>query len=73
MNFFEYLQQEQEDQEIENFKYFMIGFEGGLIFDLNKAYADGDMEEYNRQVSNIKEKGIRVFRNSKGEHKVKFV
>ena len=63
----------QNNREKRNFNAFMDGFEGRLINDLNKAWAYGDNEKYQRLVSNIKASGIRVFRNEKGKHKLKFI
>ena len=63
----------QNNREKRNFNAFMDGLEGGLINDLNKAWASGDNEKYQRLVSNIKARGIRVFRNSEGKHKLKFI
>ena len=66
------LNEANEDRKRRNFNAFMDGLESGLVKDLNKAYASGDMERYNKLVSNIKARGIRVLRNSQGIHKVKF-
>lgn len=63
----------QNNREKRNFNAFMDGLEGGLINDLNKAWASGDNEKYQRLVSNIKAQGIIVFRNSEGKHKLKFI
>ena len=51
----------------------MDGLEGGLVNDLNNRWAAGDNEGYQRLLSNIKGKGIRVFRNSEGKHRLKFI
>ena len=52
----------------------MTGLEIGLIDDLNKAYASGDMEKYDRLKKSIKEKtGAKIFRNSEGKHKISFI
>lgn len=63
----------REEQKRENFNAFMFGLEEGLIKDLDEAYASGDMEKYTKYTNNLKEKGIRIFRNSEGKHKIKFV
>ena len=55
------------------FDAFMDGLEDGFVSDLNKAYKSGDEEQYKQMVRNIKSKGIKVLRNSQGEHKVKFI
>lgn len=63
-------QMANEERKRRNFDAFMTGFEGGLIKDLDEAYASNDTEKLKR---NIKEKGIRIFRNSEGKHKIKFI
>jgi len=65
--------QVEEERKRRNFNAFMNGFETGLINDLNKAYVSGDIEKYNKMVNNIKSKGIKIFRNSEGIHKLKFI
>ena len=42
------LQMADEQRKRRNFDAFMTGLEIGLIDDLNKAYASGDMEKYDR-------------------------
>ena len=67
-------QMANEERKRQNFEYFMDGFEGGLIKNLNEAYAAGDTERYERLKKNIKEKtGAKIFRNSEGKHKIQFV
>lgn len=66
-------QQVNEQRKRKNFDAFMTGFEGGLVMELDKAYTSGDKEKYEQLLSNIKSRGIRVFRNSNGKHKVKFI
>lgn len=70
---YEIFQRANEDRKKRNFNAFMDGFEGGLIKDLDNAYASGDNEKYQTLVNNIKTQGMRVFRNSEGKHKVRFV
>lgn len=70
---FQAFQEVQKDREKRNFNAFMDVLEGGLVNDLNKRWAAGDNEGYQRLLSNIKAKGIRVFRNSEGKHKLKFI
>ena len=70
---FQAFQEAQKDREKRNFNAFMDGLEGGLVNDLNKRWAAGDNEGYQRLLSNIKERGIRVFRNSEGKHIIKFI
>ena len=64
--------QAEEEQNKKKFNYFMQGLEFGLINDLDKAYQSGDMEQYQKYLTNIKSQGIRVFRNPDGKHKLKF-
>lgn len=63
----------EEDRKRRKFDAFMDGFEGGLTFDLDKAYSSGDTVRYDRLLRNIKSKGIKVFRNGDGKHKLKFL
>lgn len=66
-------QMANEERKRRNFDAFMTGFEGGLIKDLDEAYASNDTEKYEKLKRNIKAKGIRIFRNSEGKHKIKFI
>ena len=63
--------QAQSEYQRQNFNIFMNELESGLIEKLNQAWIE-DKEHYEQLLSNVKSKGIRVFRNEKGEHKVKF-
>lgn len=65
--------QANEERKHRNFNAFMTGLENGLIEDLDEAYASGDIERYDKLLANIKSKGIKVLRNSKGMHKIKFI
>lgn len=71
-NFYKYMNKVAEDQKRTNFNAFMTGLDAGLVKDLNDAYASGDIVKYNQLVNNIKSKGIRVFRNDEGRHKLRF-
>ena len=73
-NFYDYLQSVNEKRQRDNFNAFMLGFESGLVSDLDKMYANREFEavKYQEFVNNLKSKGIRVFRNECGKHKVKF-
>lgn len=51
------------------FDYFMNGLYAGLVEDLNKAF-QGNKAEYETLLARIKSQGFRVFRDSKGRHKV---
>ena len=66
-------QMANEEHKRRNFDAFMTGLERGLIEDLDKAYASNDTEKYEMLKRNIKAKGIRIFRNSEGKHKIKFI
>ena len=66
-------QMANEERKRRNFDAFMTGLEGGLIEDLDKAYASNDTEQYEKLKRNLKAKGIRIFRNSEGKHKIKFI
>lgn len=71
---YQILKMADEANKRRNFDAFMDGFEGGLIMDLDKAYASGDVKRYETLIKNIKEKtGARIFRNSEGKHKIKFI
>ncbi len=70
---YQVFQKAVEERKRRNFNTFMDELEGGLIIDLDNAYASGDIEKYNRLLNNIKKQGIRVFRNSEGKHKLKFM
>lgn len=70
---YEAFQRVNEDRKKRNFNAFMDGLEGGLTKDLDSAYASGDNERYQTLVNNIKKQGMRVFRNSEGKHKIKFI
>lgn len=49
---------------------FISSIESKLKYDLDMLYAQNDMEAYNKTVNNIKSRGIKVCRNSKGKHRV---
>ena len=55
--------------EQRKFNYFMNGLNAGLVEDLNKAF-QGDRAEYEALLARIKAQGFRVFRDSKGRHKI---
>lgn len=57
----------------ENFDLFFDTLDSGLVKDLDERYATGETEKYERLLNNIKEKGVRVFRDGKGKHKLKFI
>lgn len=51
------------------FDYFMNGLNVGLVEDLNKAF-QSDKVKYEALLARIKSQGFRVFRDSKGRHKI---
>lgn len=63
--------QAEERRKKNMFNVFMKSLEEGLIKDLNKAYKE-DKDLYSKILNNIKNQGIRVFRNDKGEHRITF-
>ena len=69
---YEQLKQKQEEQNKSRFNLFMSGLDKGLCKDLDDIYASGDMTRYKNVVNNMKSKGIKIFRNSTGKHKIKF-
>lgn len=58
-----------EQRKKDNFNAFMNGLNAGLVEDLNKAF-QGDRAEYEALLARIKSQGFRVFRDSKGRHKI---
>ena len=49
---------------------FITSMESKMRYDLDMLYAQNDMEAYNKTVNNVKAYGIKVYRNSKGKHKL---
>ena len=49
---------------------FITSMESKMRFDLDRLYAENDTEAYTKTVSNIKSRGIKVYRNSEGKHRV---
>ena len=49
---------------------FISSMESKMRFDLDKLYAQNDMEAYNKTINNVKSQGIKVYRNSEGKHKL---
>lgn len=64
------LEQASNSRKQQNVMAFIAGLESRLISDLDKAFSDGDPDKYNKLVSNIKNQGIKVFRNNDGKHKL---
>lgn len=69
---FDLFQKAEQRRVNRNFDTFIAGFERGVIEDLNKTYESNDADGYERLVSNLKSRGIKVLRNSNGEHKLKY-
>ena len=44
--------------------------ESELRFDLDRLYSQGDMEAYTKTVNNVKSRGIKVYRNGEGKHRL---
>ena len=61
-----------EERKRTNFNAFMNGFESGLVEDLNKAYKESPAK-YEKLLKNVKSKGIRIFRDNNGRHKLQFI
>ena len=49
---------------------FISSIESKLKYDLDRLYAQSDMEAYDKTVNNVKSRGIKVYRNSEGKHKL---
>lgn len=49
---------------------FIDGLESKLRYDLDRLYAQNDMEAYNTTVNNVKSRGVKVYRNSEGKHRL---
>jgi PIN domain nuclease of toxin-antitoxin system len=49
---------------------FISSIESKLKYDLDRLYAQNDIEAYNKTVNNVKLQGIKVYRNSEGKHKL---
>lgn len=69
-NLYNKLNQAQEARKRNNFNAIMNSLEINLIKDLNEAYASNNPEKYKNLTDNMKAKGVRIFRNSDGKHKV---
>lgn len=65
------LQQENEKADKRISEYFMLGFESGLIDNLDKYFVS-DMDSYNSLVAKLKAQGIKILRNNAGKHKLKY-
>jgi len=73
-NLYDIFKQADEQRKQNNFNRFMSSFDATLVQDLDNAWANDPQDhEYDQLLSNIKSRGIRVFRNSNGKHKLSFV
>ena len=68
-NFYNSIQQANEQSKLAKFNYFMNGLVEGCIQDLNNYYIS-DKERYESYLNNLKKGGFKVLRNSEGKHKV---
>ena len=41
--------------------------------ELDKTYSTGDISKYDMLCKNIKSQGMRIFRNSRGQHQIRFL
>lgn len=69
---FDLFQKAEQQRVKRNLDAFIAGFECGAIEDLDKKYESNDVDGYERMVSNLKSRGIKVLRNSNGKHKLKY-
>ena len=69
---YEAFQNAKEQNRRENFDAFLNSFESKIVEDLDRYYVE-DQSKYTVMVNNIKARGIRVFRNSQGKHKIDYV
>lgn len=72
-NLYDQYQNMKESQKQQNFDAIMSAFDKQLTARLDETFSAGAQEEYDKMLSNIKARGIRVFRNSEGKHKLKFI
>lgn len=69
---YEAFQTAKEAHRRENFDAFFDSFEGGITKDLDRYFVE-DQTQYTDMVNRLKARGIRIFRNSQGKHKIKYV
>ena len=50
----------------------MTPSEGEIEYKLNMLWIKGDKDDYDKHVETLKGVGYKVFRNSKGKHKVSY-
>ncbi len=66
---YEAFQTAEEARKRKNFDAFLDGFESKIVEDLDRYFVE-DKNKYTVMVNNIKARGIRIFRNSQGKHKI---
>lgn len=69
---YEAVQAAKEARRRENFNAFFDSFESGITKDLDRYFVE-DHGKYTDMVNRLKARGIRIFRNSQGKHKIKYV
>lgn len=69
---YEAVQALKEERRRENFNVFLDSFESGIVKDLDRYFVE-DQSKYTDMVNRLKARGIRIFRNSQGKHKIKYV
>lgn len=72
-NLYDQYQNMKESQKQQNFDAIMSALDKQLTTRLDETFSAGAQEEYDKMLSNIKARGIKVFRNSEGKHKLKFM
>lgn len=72
-NLYDQYQNMKESQKQQNFDAIMSALDKQLTTRLDETFSVGAQEEYDKMLSNIKARGIKVFRNSEGKHKLKFI
>ena len=69
---YEAVQAAEEASRRENFNAFFDSFESGITKDLDRYFVE-DQSKYTDMVNRLKAQDIRIFRNSQGKHKIKYV
>lgn len=69
---YEAVQAAKEARRRENFDAFFDSFESGITKDLDRYFVE-DQTKYRDMVYRLKARGFRIFRNSQGKHKIKYV
>lgn len=69
---FDSIQKLEQRRVQRNLDAVMTEFECSAIGNLDNMYESNDVAGYERMVSNLKSRGIKVLRNSNGKHKLKY-